>query len=119
MNDAASTATTKDRILALALLAGVPYTEVHELPNGYLASRTDDPWLLFVCAGRTFRMGWRKRVLHVEWTNGLAAPISEPDLQWISHDDNYFHAWNWPQALTFLSRVVDQLAVLDKAKANA
>lgn len=98
----------KDKLMAVALLAGLEYTEVHKLPNAYWPN-SPDPWLLFVCDGGTVTMGWRKRVLHVEWTIGDADAIEDEDLKWISHASRFFHAWDWIQAVRFLSRVVDQL----------
>lgn len=104
------------KIRALALLAGIKPNEVHELPNGYWPDcagyteiRAENPWLLFVCDGGTFTIGWRKRVLSVAWTHGDADPITEDDLKWITHDPRMFHAYGWSQALLFLARVVEQL----------
>jgi hypothetical protein len=104
----------KDKIMALALLSGIEPNEVHELPNGYwpesyVEERKVDPWFLFVCDGGTFTIGWRKRVLSVTWTQADANPITEESEQWITHGPRYFHAYDWIQAVRYLSHVVGQL----------
>ena len=97
------------QLRALVLLSGMEYSEVHTLPNGYDSrGGRDDPWLLFIVKGGTFTLGWRKRVINVEWTVADADPITEEDQKWITHSLRNFHAWGYAQALHFLIRVVDQ-----------
>lgn len=107
---------SSEKIKALALLAGIEASEIHELPNGYWPEhenyaqiRRDNPWFLFICKGGTYTIGWRKRVISCSWTLGDADPITEEDLKWITHGKDYFHAHGYSQALSFLSRVVEQL----------
>ena len=96
-----------EKIMALVLLAGMKHTEAHKLPNGYCRTNPE-PWMLFVVEGGTFTIGWRKRVISVEWTVKDADPITEEDLKWITHGPRHFHAYDYQQALLFLTRVVKQ-----------
>jgi hypothetical protein len=105
-----------EKFKALALLANLEWTETHELPNGYWPDceeyadiRKQYPWLLFVCPNGTVTMGWRKRVICVSWTLGNADPIEDENLKSITHDKDFFHAYNMPQALTFLTKVIQDL----------
>lgn len=98
-------ATVLAKLRALVLLSGLETLEEHVIGNAYNSSR-EDPWLILVCPKGTLKIGWRKRVIGATWTFGDAEPITEDDLQWITHGPDHFHAYGYEQALTFLSRVV-------------
>lgn len=98
----------EEKLKALALLAGIEDSQAYCLQNGYWAE-SPNPWMLFITDHGHFRMGWRKRVIHIEWTEADAEPITEESLQYITHGDRFTHAYGYAQALLFLSRVVEQL----------
>lgn len=113
--------TDLDQFKALFLLAGIPVTNTHELPNGYWPDnvyygeiRGRHPWYLVVTPYGLIKIGWRKRVLQISWTDTPARLlVTEDD---VTKDPDLVHAWTTEKALEYLTALRKSLVVWAKAE---
>lgn len=91
---------TEAEARALFLLAGWDVTRLHPLRNGYSESRTD-PWWLVETRNGLIRIGWRKRVISIDWeSTELRQVITDND---VTKDEQSVHAWGYAKALEYLT----------------
>lgn len=96
---------SRQEATAMVTLAGLPPTRVWELANGYWpdSPRYDDirkPWWLFLTDIGLIQIGWRKRVLHIEWDTCKVRGIVTADD--VTKGDTYVHAWSVEKAVEYL-----------------
>ncbi len=95
-----------EKFKALFVLAGIAVTNVHELPNGYWPESYADlrkahPWALMITEYGPIKIGWRKRVLNINWADtGIRTIITEDDT---TKDEQMVHAWSYVKALEYLT----------------
>jgi hypothetical protein len=89
---------------ALLLLAGIEYTSEHKLENGYTPGRGGvQPWLLAMTAWGPLTIGWRKRVIDIDWqTSKYPAILIEPPEEYITHAPGFIHCYGYEQAIRAL-----------------
>jgi len=91
--------------------AGIPCS-VREIENRYWPDSSEydnvrSPWLKVYTERGVIVVGWRKRVIHIDWSDGtftatgaevVARPIN-------THGDAFCHAWGYAEAIECLRRL--------------
>lgn len=99
---------TKEQMLALFLLAGIRVDNQDELPNEYWPRvpdyqqlRDESPWWLVHTEFGMVKIGWRKRVISIDWQRtAVRVVVTEDD---VTKDDRGVHAWSYVKALEYLT----------------
>lgn len=98
----------REHAIALFEMAGMEVKSVHELPNNYwpeayVELRRDNPWWLFDTQIGLVKIGWRKRVIQITWTDTTYRGRVTADETTI--DDDMVHAWSYAKALEYLTNL--------------
>lgn len=109
---------TEDQAKALFLLAGFKATRFHRLenkywPDAYVEERRDSPWWLAITEFGPIEIGWRKRVISINWEDTAARVIVTEDN--VTKEMTLVHAWSYVKALEYLTA----LAATEHAARNA
>jgi len=106
---------TKQEVEALFLTAGLPAQHVWELPNGYWPRHADyaerraaEPWWLVLTEIGLVQVGWRKKVMHIDWSDTGLKTIVTPDDT--TKAERYVHAWSNDKAVAYLMELKRQAA---------
>jgi hypothetical protein len=94
---------------AAFLLAGFAYSEVVPIPNGYCSQSccSDTPWFLFATEFGKIKIGWRKRVINIDWSDTpFRGRITKDD---VTRGDDFTHAWGYGKAVTYLQELLGAL----------
>ncbi|MDE2022221.1 MAG: hypothetical protein KGI71_04925 [Patescibacteria group bacterium] len=96
---------SKEEAESIMRLAGFTILHVWELTNGYWpdAPEYDDvrtPWWLFLTDVGPIQIGWRKRVLHIEWSACAFRGVVTEDN--VTKEDTYVHAYAVEKAVEYL-----------------
>ena len=100
---------TEQEARALCTLAGIPVRAVFETPNKYWRSNEPmGPWWVIVTPHGTFRMGWRKRVIEIDWsaTGEKEVHVTDDD---VTKGDFLVHAWDEGFAVRYLEALWAEL----------
>lgn len=103
---------------ALLTLAGIEPVAVHELANkywpdceAYAKVRRDTPWWLVLTKAGPVVIGWRKRVISINWAEtGIRAKMTADDQA--TSELEYCHAWTYAKAVEYLSTLQSALKVV-------
>ncbi len=102
-------------VAGLFALAGVPVLNMWRLPNQYLppSDEEDDrhilqeavyrhrrPWWLVKTKFGLVEIGWRKRVIQIDWSDTALRVIVTTDD--VTREENYVHAYSVEKALEYL-----------------
>src|SRR6266481_5455787 len=108
----------EDEMKAIFTLAGIPVTKSWRLQNGYLSrpsqqKETDpdcalyivnDPWWLVRTPIGLIEIGWRKRVISINWKDSeIRKIVTEDD---VTKEDYLVHAWSVEKAISYLRALV-------------
>jgi hypothetical protein len=90
---------------ALFEMAGFEVKSIHELPNGYwpdayVDRRRDNPWWLVETEIGLVKIGWRKRVINIDWSATAYRQIATDDD--VTKSEEMVHAWGYAKALQYL-----------------
>ena len=103
---------TREHALAFFLLAGIRVDAVDELANGYwprtpdyLELRESSPWWLVTTEYGAIVIGWRKRVIDIDWSRTALREIVTSDD--VTKSETHVHAWNAHNALKYLCALKD------------
>ena len=88
----------KSRLLSTFVTAGIPTDTVYELVNEY--SRNGYPWFLVKTEKGFIKIGWRKRVINIDWSDADIRYTVEDD---VTKDDTFCHAWSYDKAVKYLT----------------
>ncbi len=86
-------------------LAGIEVLNVWEVanqywPNAYVEERKESPWFLVKTKYGLIMMGWRKRVLAIDWIDTeIRKIVTEDD---VTKDETMVHAYSVESAVTYL-----------------
>lgn len=92
--------------------AGYRYVILHQIPNKYCPCRVCAPWFRVDTELGTFEIGWRKRVININWSNvssdgrNLISLFRKED---VTKGSDYIHAWSWEKAQEYLSKIREAL----------
>lgn len=93
---------TEAEVRAIFLLAGYEVRKLYPLANGYWPGR-QDPWWLVSTNHGLIRIGLRKRVYSIDWSEiGRQPPITQDD---VTKDENGIHAWTLGKAVDYLTEL--------------
>lgn len=84
----------------LSLFPGPIYVE--EIPNGYCSQACCEhlPWFVVTTRVGRIQIGWRKRVISINWSETAVRKIVTADN--VTKDDRTVHAWNLEDAAKYL-----------------
>lgn len=102
----------EEQARALFVLAGIPVTKLHKLENKYWPEHPDyddvrrrSPWWLVQTPAGPIEIGWRKRVISINWEDTPARQVITTDD--VTKGDTYVHAWSYVKALEYLTALRD------------
>ena len=99
---------TEEKARAFFTLADIPVTHVWELVNQYWEVWCENtgkecprgPWWLMQTPYGLIRIGWRKRVISIEWeASGVRGEVTEDS---VTKDDTCVHAWDDEKVVEYL-----------------
>lgn len=108
---------TRLEVESIFALSGLKQNRMWELANGYWpdAPTYDDirrPWWLVQTEIGLIRIGWRKKVLEIDWESAeFRGLVTEDD---VTKGQSMVHAWSTVKAVEYLTRLFE----LAKAKSN-
>lgn len=120
-----------EQVKALFLLAGIDVSATYELANQYWPDvpqyadlRRQSPWWLVKTPAGLVKIGWRKRVVEIDWTDtGIHQVVTEDD---VTKDESMVHAWSYAKAVQYLTVLAsairhahDNIAGCDPVAANS
>lgn len=106
-----------EEVEAIALLAGLTVTGKHSIVNTYWPAhssyddvRAKNPWWVLQVEGGQITIGWRKRVIAIDWSfTKRRGQVTEDD---VTKDHSSVHAWTHAKAVEYL-RKWKELPVVD------
>jgi len=113
---AAVTAETKEQFEEILHFARYPKLELVEIQNEYGSESYRGPWFTFSYKGETIRIGWRKRVIEIDWSRvsskQLRSRIAEifANVE-TTHTDTLVHAYEPKVASKFLADIRECLDI--------
>jgi len=83
-----------------------------EIPNEYSNSYVNRPWLLVTTQHGVFKIGWRKRVIVVDWSesNFLVKADDIFKEEDVTKSERMIHAWGLEKAKEYIQRLFDWYA---------
>src|SRR5579859_941724 len=112
---------TEDQVKAVFLLSGLETTQFYKIeneywPKAYVKEREETPWWLVKTEFGLIKIGWRKRVINIDWTDtGLIIdananrdyefhklPITRDDVTMWEHG---VHAYGYGRAADYLNEL--------------
>lgn len=86
---------------------------IEEIPNGYCSSYCCKhlPWFNIVTSVGQFQIGWRKRVLYIDWSRIANAKLARelfPDED-VTKGDRYIHAWGLAKAQEYIDTIMHSI----------
>jgi hypothetical protein len=86
----------------LFLLADIKVLQAWPLVNQYDADRKDPWWLVKTPAG-LIKLGWRKRVISIDWSDtAIREVITDHE---VTKDETMVHAWSVAKAVEYLEQL--------------
>jgi len=84
---------------------------VEEIPNGYCSKWCCRhlPWFVVTTIIGRFTIGWRKRVIHIDWSETIEAGSSE-DLfkdETTTKGKTFIHAWGMEKAKEYINIIIN------------
>lgn len=99
----------RQEVEAIALLAGIEIKGIHSIVNQYWPAHAsyDDvrakyPWWVLEVEGGRITIGWRKRVIAIDWSfTNRRGQVTEDD---VTKDHSSVHAYTHAKAVEYLRR---------------
>lgn len=95
----------------LVALSGIQYRSIYETPNQYWGGKNDitGPWWLVVTQHGIIRIGWRKRVVEIDWSDtGRSVEVTKDN---VTKEPMLVHAWGYPKAVEYLTALWRELRI--------
>lgn len=103
----------KDSIRTSFKDAGFAVILMEEIPNEYwprASSKVGSPWFLVSTTAGHFKVGWRKRVIVLDWSR--TAIVDDSDKIFVGKDvtkfDKLIHCWGYPKLTEYLKILATQ-----------
>lgn len=121
----------EEQVRALFTVAGIVVLKVWQLPNGYWPTATPDdwsdpqqvsdfvryaqlressPWWLVRTSFGLVKIGWRKRVLNIDWSDTSIREIVTADD--VTKEPTMCHAWSELKAVEYLKSLAEVAAAV-------
>lgn len=111
---------TEQQVVALFELSEIPVIAFFQLENmywprtiEYCEERLANPWWLALTKYGPIVLGWRKRVIHIEWKLTKARILVTDDFD-VTKDEWFVHAWGYDKAITYLTVLGKELQKVGK-----
>jgi hypothetical protein len=107
-------------VRAIFALAGIAVQSLYEIKNEY-ASNRGDPWWLVKTKWGLIKIGWRKRVINIDWSDTPLRikkdAIREYEFHMmplvvnenITQDDVSIHAWSYGDAVKYVTEFKNRM----------
>ena len=112
----------RKKLDALLLLAGIEPVAVHELANkywpdsdAYAQIRRDNPWWLVLTKAGPVVIGWRKRVISIDWEGTTVRARMTRDDE-VTTCLTGCHAWGYAKAVQYLQTLQSALEIAAQGK---
>ncbi len=106
----------RERAELIDLFGGRIFVET--IPNGYCSDWCCRhlPWFVVTTEIGRFKIGWRKRVIHLEWTDTVGTKRAEELFpgEDVTKGDKMIHAWSLDKARQYIAAIVS-----DAERSNA
>lgn len=101
----------KDQLEALFILADIQIKRATQIPNQYCPPPSkhfpdecpickERPWWLVETSFGIVKIGWRKRVIEIDWScTELHGELTNDQ---VTQSEVMVHAWGWPKALEYM-----------------
>lgn len=103
---------SENHVRAIFLLSGIPILSIHEITNKYWPKvpdydriRIESPWFLVGTSFGLIEIGWRKRVISIDWTHTNVRKIVTSDD--VTKDSGFVHAWSYLKAVEYMTNFAD------------
>jgi hypothetical protein len=107
-NHPESITANKDSIEKLkACFPCVIYAEI--APNEYWgSSRPNDDWLIVTTNRGRIKIGWRKRVINIDWSGSEVTAYSAELFpgEDVTKGERYIHAWGYEKAKEYIAKIL-------------
>lgn len=86
--------------------AGLSSVDMRPCRNEYGSDSYNGPWTLTETPAGLIRMGWRKRVIQIDWS--LCRLKSQPDFssEDVTKGAAYIHAWGYDKAVEYIRKIL-------------
>lgn len=102
-------AAKREKYELLSLFGNKVFAE--EIPNGYcsLWCCRNLPWFIVTTTIGRFKIGWRKRVIHIEWTDTIGTKTAEElfPKEKVTKGDKYIHAGGIETARRYINTITE------------
>jgi hypothetical protein len=102
--------TEKNKFQEIFKKSGFRNIKITAIPNEYCQCDLCAPWFDIETEFGVFRIGWRKRVISINWgnfsTNNLLYLFEDED---VTKGEKGIHAWGWDKAEDYLTRIQREL----------
>lgn len=109
IDDKAQERTKTERQELLSLFSGAIFVE--EIPNGYCSSWCCRhlPWFIVTTTVGRFKLGWRKRVINIDWTETVGTKKANElfSAENVTKGDKYIHAWSLEDASRYIAAIIE------------
>lgn len=76
-------------------------------PEAYAETIVSSPWLLVRTSRGMVKLGWRKRVISIDWSDTPLRKVITADE--VTKDETIVHAWGKVKALEYLTALAGEL----------
>lgn len=88
----------KEKLLSIFKLADLEIIKYWNIKNGYYGDRAD--WLLVKTPLGLIEIGWRKRVISINWEDTKISHIVKDD---VTKGEYFAHAWSYLDAVKYIT----------------
>lgn len=84
-----------------------------ESPNEYHRSEYSEPWYIFYTSKGPLKVGWRKRVINLDWS-GFPVKMSAEDLfpgEDVTKGAYYIHAWGFDKLEQYVEALLNETPI--------
>ena len=93
----------EDKLRAIFTMAGIKILDLKKLPNGYWGNAYEGahPWWFVKTSRGWIEIGWRKRVISIDWSDtDVRVIVTEDDL---TKGNDHVHAYSEEKAIEYLT----------------
>ena len=85
---------------------------IEEIPNGYCKDWccTTLPWFVVTTKVGRITIGWRKRVINIDWSTTIETTKTSKELfadEYVTKGDKFIHAWSIEKAREYITKIIN------------